>query len=108
VDAMYQELIREAEEELKRLLVEHAQWIEKLKDINEQDSVMEMLEQEISSMILMSHLENAKHIYRFKEQLKREEEQREQLINEQLVEKQRFKEQLIDSIRKLSCLTATS
>lgn len=99
MDALYKKLISDAEDELKQLLAENEQWKEKLANVREHDAVSSVLEGELSSLIMMSHLENTKYIYRMTEELRQEEERRERTITEKQREKQRFKQLLLETIQ---------
>lgn len=99
MDELYRKWISDAEDELKQLVAENEQWKEKLANVREHDAVSSVLEEEISSLIMMSHLENTKHVYRITEELRKEDEQLERFIMEKNRKKQRFKHLLLETIQ---------
>ncbi|MBP1154240.1 MULTISPECIES: hypothetical protein [unclassified Paenibacillus] len=99
MDALYKKLISESEDELKKLIAENEEWKKKLTDVREHDAISSVFEGEISSLIMMSHLENTKQVYRITEELRQEEEQQERIIVDKNLKKQRFKQLLLETIQ---------
>ncbi|WP_438448553.1 hypothetical protein [Gorillibacterium sp. sgz5001074] len=100
MDSLYNKLISEAEEELKALAARNAELKERLAGNREHDMLPSLLEGEITSLIMMSHMENTKQVYRVMEELKREEEEREREIARRLQTRDRFRSKLLETVRE--------
>ncbi|WP_281885333.1 hypothetical protein [Paenibacillus sp. YYML68] len=106
MDMLYRKLIDEAETELSTLLHDNEQLKRRLQEMNQQGTDLSLVEKEISSIILMSHMDNTKKLFELIESLKKKEQEMELQLERKREQLHKLKRSLSQTIRTMKAQVA--